>query len=666
MLTVKLKSSLFLLFLLVTKITLAKTPVEEYGRLSVSGKYVVDSAGNPVQLTGMSLYWSQWQGKYYTYNTIKWLRDDWKCTVVRAAMGVQSGGYMTSPTAEKQKVKTVVQAAIDLGIYVIIDWHSSSALDAAERVKAAAFFAEMAKTYAAYPNVIYETFNEPLNVAWADLKVYHQTVIDSIRKYDTTNIVVCGTSNWSQDVDKVVGNNLPGKNIAYTLHYYAATHKESLRAKAVTAINAGLCLFVTEFGTCAADGGDPIDKESAKTWFNFLDTNKISWCNWSVADVSEAASIIYSGASVNGGWTSSQITPSGKIIRNELLLKYNLKNMTTESAPIIVSQPENASIGTGQSYTISIEAISPDTLMYQWYFNNQEIADANENSYAIDSFSAADTGKYYVKITNSNGYVFTDTVELNMLQRTPYKGIIHLPGTIEAENFDGGGNGFTYYDADQVNSGGKYRTTEVDIEASEESGGFQVGYVANGEWLEYSVDVDTAGEYQLNLHAASTASGGTLKVSFGAYASATFTVPSTGSWTKRTIITKNLTLQAGEQIVRLAVTNSVSFNIDRIRFVLITPTPIDTAVVTPIDTSTVANATSLLAKCSVNPNPASDLVDISAPGKASVTVFNSVSTIDKFDIEGSSTYSVKNLAPGLYYFQITTKNATITRQLIKR
>lgn len=100
--------------------------VEQHGQLSVSGTRIVDKNGSPVTLRGMSLYWSQWQPDFYNASCIKWLRDDWKCTIVRPAMAVQSGGYLTNLTAKIAKVKTVVQACIDLGIYCQIDYHETA------------------------------------------------------------------------------------------------------------------------------------------------------------------------------------------------------------------------------------------------------------------------------------------------------------------------------------------------------------------------------------------------------------------------------------------------------------------------------------------------------------------------------------------------------------
>ena len=294
--------------------------VEEYGQLSVSGNKILDTNGNAIQLRGMSFFWSQWIGKYYTPETVKWLKDDWQCTVVRAAMAVDHDGYLANPEVEKAKVMAVVDAAIAEGIYVIIDWHDHEAEKHLEASKT--FFAEMAEKYGSYPNIIYETYNEPLDVAWHTvLKPYHEKVITEIRKYDSNNIVVCGTRNWSQNVNDVIGNKIDDENVAYTLHYYAATHKQSLRDIATLALNNDIAIFVTEYGTTEASGDDSINVEEANLWWAFLDEHKISHCNWSIADKEELAAALKPGSSATGGWTTSDLTTSGKMVRDEIRTK---------------------------------------------------------------------------------------------------------------------------------------------------------------------------------------------------------------------------------------------------------------------------------------------------------------------------------------------------------
>lgn len=317
------KTKLLSVLLLISGLAFSQgTIVEKYGRLQVKGNYIFGEKGDTVQLRGMSLFWSQWMGQYYNADAVKWLKDDWKCTIIRAAMGVEAdkNGYEVVPE-EKDKVVKVVDAAINLGIYAIIDYHSHEAHKNPELAKK--FFAEMAQKYAQYPNVIYELYNEPLqDPTWSgDIKPYCEAVIAEIRKYDTKNLIICGTRQWSQMVSEAAADPIKDNNVAYTLHFYSGTHRKSLRAEAQKALDKGVCLFVTEFGSCHASGNGVYSPEETKVWWAFLDKYKISWCNWSVADKVESASILQPGASGTGGWKPEEITEAGKLIKDELLLK---------------------------------------------------------------------------------------------------------------------------------------------------------------------------------------------------------------------------------------------------------------------------------------------------------------------------------------------------------
>src|SRR3954464_7350764 len=100
-------------------------PVKENGQLSVKGLQLVNAKGQPVVLRGMSYGWHNWWPRFYNAGTVSWLKKDWGCNVVRAAMGVEPDqGYIKNPTWSKAKIKEVIDAAIKEGMYVIVDWHS--------------------------------------------------------------------------------------------------------------------------------------------------------------------------------------------------------------------------------------------------------------------------------------------------------------------------------------------------------------------------------------------------------------------------------------------------------------------------------------------------------------------------------------------------------------
>jgi endoglucanase len=324
----------------------AQTAVEKHGRLRVQGNRIVDRNGQNVQLRGMSLYWSQWQGGFYNRNVVQWLRDDWRVTIVRASMAVEEGGYLTDPAAEKAKVKTVVDAAIELGLYVIIDWHDHNANLTANQTAAEGFFEEMAQTYGQYPNILYQIWNEPLDShPWATVvKPYHEAVIPKIRAHDSLNLIVLGSSNWSSDPDVAALNRVQGANLVYSFHFYAATHKQAYRAKLQTALNRGVAVMMTEWGTSEANGTGTFDTSETRLWWNFADQNQISWLNWSVAALDETSAALQPGASPQGGWSAANLKPSGVFVRNEL------RSKNPETVSLIRSG--NPVISVGKSRTL--------------------------------------------------------------------------------------------------------------------------------------------------------------------------------------------------------------------------------------------------------------------------------------------------------------------------
>jgi endoglucanase len=299
------------------------TPVQYHGALKVQGNKILNQAGQPVRFDGMALFWSQWQPQYYNESCIRWLAEDWKCGIIRASMAIEDGGFLANPQGEIAKVKRVIEAAIATGLYVVVDWHDHNAhshLDAAR-----SFFADIAKTYGHAPNIIYETFNEPWEgQGWIEsIKPYHEKIILEIRKHDPDNLILLGTPRWSQDVDIASENPVTlSANLIYTLHYYAATHRQVYREKAEKALKNGLALMVTEGGLSEANGNGRIDTLEARKWLRFMRENSISWMNWSVCDKYESSAALNQGASGSGGWGDGNLTPSGRWVRAAIRSSY--------------------------------------------------------------------------------------------------------------------------------------------------------------------------------------------------------------------------------------------------------------------------------------------------------------------------------------------------------
>ena len=294
----------------------ANNAVSKHGKLRVEGVQLVDAHGEPLVLRGVSFGWHNWWPRFYNAEAVSWLVNDWGCNVVRAAMGVEpNGAYLTRPEWSEQLMTTVIDAAIENDVYVIIDWHSHNI----RTEEAKAFFKKMAERYGKYPNIIYEIFNEPERQSWAEVKAYSEEVIKVIREIDPDNIILVGSPHWSQDVDVAAEDPIAGySNLMYTLHFYAATHRQGLRNKANTAIAKGLPLFVSECAGMEASGDGPINREEWNRWLEWMEQNKLSWVVWSLSDKNETCSMLLPEAHSNGNWNNDHIKEWGIISRNAI------------------------------------------------------------------------------------------------------------------------------------------------------------------------------------------------------------------------------------------------------------------------------------------------------------------------------------------------------------
>ena len=302
----------------------AGTPYGDHGKLSVSGTQLVDKNGKTYQLKGVSTHGISWFPQYVSYDTFKYLRDEWGANVVRIAMyTAEYNGYCSGGNQNELKalVKKGVDAATELGLYVVVDWHILQDNNPWNNKDAAvAFFKEISSQYKNQDNIIYEICNEPNGgTSWGDIKSYANEIIPVIRANDPDAIIVVGTPTWSQDVDTASWDKITGyDNIMYTLHYYAATHKQWLRDKAQTAINNGCALFVTEFSICDASGNGALDKAEANLWLQFLNKNGISFIGWNLANKNESSSLFLSSCNKISGFADSDLSEWAKWLRDAI------------------------------------------------------------------------------------------------------------------------------------------------------------------------------------------------------------------------------------------------------------------------------------------------------------------------------------------------------------
>jgi endoglucanase len=302
------------------------TFVGKHGQLSVKGVSLVDKQGETLVLSGVSFGWHNWWSKFYTKETVAWLKTDWNAHLVRAAIGVEpDNAYIENPELAVRCATTVIDAAIANDLYVIVDWHSHHI----RLEEAKTFFTQIAQKYKEYPNIIYEIFNEPWDdMPWKEVKEYSIEIIQTIRAIDSKNIILVGNPHWDQDVHVAADDPVTGfDNIMYTLHFYAATHKQSLRDRADDALSKGLPIFVSECAGMEASGDGPVNTEEWNAWKQWMAKHQISWAAWSISSKTETCSMIVADdqpgnpSAPVSNWTENDLTEWGKTVRNELRKK---------------------------------------------------------------------------------------------------------------------------------------------------------------------------------------------------------------------------------------------------------------------------------------------------------------------------------------------------------
>lgn len=296
------------------------TARERYGTLSVKGSQLLDKNGNVVQLRGVSTHGLSWYPQYATEESFRFMRDEWNINVVRLAMyTAEYNGYCVGDDNNRQVLKNVisegVNAATNLGLYVIIDWHILSDSNPLQnKEQAIAFFDEMSSTYKGYDNVIYEICNEPnKGASWQDVKTYANEVIPVIRNNDQDAVILVGTTTWSQDVDLAQADPLTDfENIMYVCHFYAATHKDDLRTRVRQAAENGLPIFVSEFGICDASGNGEIDIAEADKWIELLNEKQISFVAWNLSNKEESSAFFKVHCNKTSGYLEEDLSDSAK------------------------------------------------------------------------------------------------------------------------------------------------------------------------------------------------------------------------------------------------------------------------------------------------------------------------------------------------------------------
>lgn len=233
----------------------------------------------------------------------------------------------------------------------------------------------------------------------------------------------------------------------------------------------------------------------------------------------------------------------------------------------------------GEKATITVDASSKTSTInnVKVYINNLLVATLTEAPYTVE-YEPTGNGKVTVMAIATDAEGRSNSASYTMkvtAKREPFTAgkPATLPGTLQTEYYDKGGEGAAYHDNDAQNQGdANYRASEgVDIVNG--NGGRALGYTSTGEWVEYTIDVQEAGNYSFKATVSSGVNNSGFSINLNKNGKITkladIKVPQTGSnsWDTYRVVEGTLSqpLEAGEQILRIVITGS-NCNIDKIQF----------------------------------------------------------------------------------------------------
>jgi uncharacterized protein YjdB len=303
--------------------------------------------------------------------------------------------------------------------------------------------------------------------------------------------------------------------------------------------------------------------------------------------------------------------------------------VSTTDVPVtgVTVSPTTASLNVGatQSLVATVAPANATNKNVSWSTSNAGVATVNSSGLV----TAVAVGNATITVTTQDGNkTATSAITVTSSAQTPFGGTAWaIPGVIEAENFDNGGEGVAYHDNDAINSGGQGRTGEgVDTENCSE-GTLNVGWTGTGEWYEYTVNVASAGTYNIDVRTASIFAGGTFHIEFGGVdKTGLMTTTNTGAWQTWTTISKtNVSLNAGVQVMRIFLDNA-NYNINKITISSTANVPVTGVTVSPTSASVAVGSTQQL-QATVAPSNATNKNVSWSTSNAGVATVNSAGLV---------------------------------------
>ncbi|QLH77152.1 fibronectin type III domain-containing protein [Halosimplex rubrum] len=583
-------------------------------RLHTDGKWIRDPQGNAVQLRGMATadpaFYRRTHPKSFE-EVLRWATDTergWHPNVVRLPFTQDNVAHYGIDTLISEFIRPAVDILASRDVYALVDFHlirpytqeatetynseNEDTLDPIDDVMRN-FWNAVAPEFADDEHVVYELFNEPTQPtmygddegAWQTWRDAAQPWVDLVRGHAPETPIVIGSPRWTSVTHMAPEYPFEGENLIYAAHIYPDNGAPSEFDQYYGEPANDVPVVVTEFGW-DPDGGS-VDQGTTSGWGEpfrqwaegYANMGWISWCfddSWAPTffdSPGEGAAepwTLKTGADQMGGYIKTWLDET----QSDSVPASPIDDSIAPPAPANPTVSNATEISVDLSWDAVTDEGEAGLSHYTVYLDGERVQEAlpGATTTTVAGLSPGTTYEFAVTAEDDAGNesdpatVVAETIARDAGQ-SPYNGPHTLPGRVQAEDFDEGGQGVSYYDTTAANQGGaSYRDTAVDIGTSANTG-YNVGYISTGEWLEYTVQVESAGSRTTRVNvSAGSGGGGALRISVDGETLATQDVWQTGGWSNwQTIRVGDLDLPEGEHVVRVTA-ESGAWNFDWIEF----------------------------------------------------------------------------------------------------
>jgi hypothetical protein len=490
--------------------------------------------------------------------------------------------------------KGVIDVALTKGKVILCFWSEYSGANVRDMNAFWAMWQTVVSQYGDNPNMYFEVFNEPSHLNKTDLRSLYYDWLQRYPSFPQNRVILDG-SGLAMNVPDI-GSDSRFDNCLLAVHEYSffgstSSVKESDWEGQIKA-------FVGKYAdrtVCTEWGGPMMPGTKNGVYYDKMDYNK-SPTNFFEAYIRgisnqlrqwKMGSFYWIGLRDNDWYSLTTRSGEGANIKLSINNQSGLDRVHyswgdyNQAPTVTITQPTSATFLAPATIPISATAAKTGGTIskVEFYNGTTKLGEDLTSPYSYTWTNVAN-GSYTITAvaTDNSGNKTTSSavaIKVNIPQ-APYNSTPHpIPGTIQLEEFDVGGNGFAYLDdspSSSVTPTVNFRSDEdVDIEnCTDVGGGYNIGFATAGEWLEYSVDVEKPGTYDLDFRVACNGATRTVSVSMdGKTIANNIAIPNTGGWqTWTTTTVKNIDLKAGKQILRVTIGATDYVNLNYVTFKL--------------------------------------------------------------------------------------------------